>query len=133
MLGPLLERAAVAPHVLDHRAEAAIAAADEALDHGGLGVVPLELDAVVAPELVAQQVDLALELLAGVLPEPLERGERLGHEAAERDRDRRVLVVLLADARRTLRASVAMPRVSSSVSVGSPVRKYSFMRRQPCE
>ena len=30
-----------------------------------------------------------------------------------------------------LRASSPMPRVSSSVSVGRPVRKYSFMRRQP--
>ena len=26
-----------------------------------------------------------------------------------------------------------MPSVSSSVSVGRPVRKYSFIRRQPCE
>ena len=31
-----------------------------------------------------------------------------------------------------LRASSAMPSVSSSVSVGSPVRKYSFIRDQPC-
>ena len=33
----------------------------------------------------------------------------------------------------TLRASSAMPRVSSSISVGRPTRKYSFTRRQPCE
>ena len=32
-----------------------------------------------------------------------------------------------------LRASSAIPRVSSSVSVGSPVRKYSFTRRHPWE
>jgi hypothetical protein len=30
-----------------------------------------------------------------------------------------------------LRASSAMPSVSASVSVGSPVRKYSFIRVQP--
>ena len=33
----------------------------------------------------------------------------------------------------TLRASSAMPRVSSSISVGKPTRKYNFTRRQPCE
>ena len=32
-----------------------------------------------------------------------------------------------------LLASSAMPRVSSSVSVGRPTRKYSFIRAQPCE
>ena len=35
-LGPLLERAAVAPDVLDDRTEPAIAAADDALDDRGL-------------------------------------------------------------------------------------------------
>ena len=33
----------------------------------------------------------------------------------------------------TSRASSAIPRVSTSVSVGRPVRKYSFTRCQPCE
>ena len=63
VLGPLLEGAAAAPDLLDDRAEAAIAAADDALGQGGLGVVPLELHAVVAAGVVAQQVDLALQLL----------------------------------------------------------------------
>ena len=46
---------------------------------------------------IAQQPDLALELGDGVLAEPLERRERLGHEPAHRHRHRRVLVEAAAD------------------------------------
>ena len=87
-----------APDVLDDRAEAAIAAADEALDRWvALGSCHLMLHALGAAGVVAQQVDLALQLLDGVLPEPLERGERLGHEPADRHGDRRALGVVLAE------------------------------------
>ena len=66
---------------------------------------------------------LRLQLRDGVLAEPLERRERLGHEAADRHRDRRALGVVPCPISTQLRASSAMPRVSSSVSVGRPVRK----------
>ena len=89
VLGPLLEGASVPPHMLDHRAEPAVAPAGQAFGQGGRGVVPLELHAPGPAQVVAQQADLAPQLCGGVLPEPLERGERLGHEAADGHRHRR--------------------------------------------
>ena len=44
-----------------------------------------------------QQADLAAQLGDGVLSEPLERRLRLGHEPADRRRDRGALVVLAPD------------------------------------
>ena len=49
VLAPLLERAAPPPHLLDDRAEAAVAPRRQALDEGGLGVVPGELHALGRP------------------------------------------------------------------------------------
>ena len=132
-LGPLLERAARPPHLLDDRADAAVAAAGDALGQRGPGVVPLQLHALDRAGGVTQQVDLALQLVDGVLAEPLERRVGLGHEAAHRRGHRRSRCVLLADGDALLAASSAMPSVSSSVSVGRPMRKYSFIRVQPCE
>ena len=97
VLGPLLEAAAPPPDLLDHRAEPPVATGGDALGRGRLRVVPLELDAPVAAQLVSEEVHLAGELLPRVLTEPLERRERLGHEPADRHGDRRVLVVLPAD------------------------------------
>src|SRR5690606_23169559 len=97
VLAPLLERAALAPDLLDDRAEPAVAAAEEALDEAGAGVVPLELHALGPLGLhgVTQQVDLAAQLGLGVHAEPLERGERLGHEPADAHRDRPLVALLL--------------------------------------
>src|SRR4030095_8370005 len=77
VLAPLLERAAPAPHGLDDRAQAAVAPGGQALDQGGLRVGPGELHALGRAGAVAQQRDLAAQLLGRVLPEPLERGEGL--------------------------------------------------------
>ena len=91
VLGPLLEGAAVAPHLLDDRAHAPVAPADDALGGRGLRVVPADGQAPHRPGGVAEQVDLAGQLLDGVLAEPLERRLHLGDEAADRggDGDRR--------------------------------------------
>ena len=93
VLAPLLERAAGAPHVLDDGAEPPVAAADEALGDAGPRVVPLDLHALGLAGGVAQQVHLAVQLDLGVLAEPLERRERLGHEAADAHGDRAVVAV----------------------------------------
>src|SRR5690606_581169 len=84
VLAPLLDRAAAAPRLLDHGAEASVAARRQTLDEAGLGVVPGELDTLGLAGAVAQQRDLALQLLGRVLAEPLERREWLGDEAADR-------------------------------------------------
>ena len=97
VLAPLLERAAPAPHGLDDRAEPPVAPRRQPLGQRGLGVVPRELEGLGAPGRVAQQVDLAAQLLDRVLAEPLERRERLGHEPADRRLDRRALGVAAAD------------------------------------
>ena len=89
VFGPLLERAAVTPDVLDHRSDATVPPAGQALSQAGRGIVPLELDAPGPAQVVAQQADLATQLHHGVLAEPLERSEGLGHEPAHRDGDRR--------------------------------------------
>ncbi len=59
--------------------------------------MPLELHAPVAAQGIAQQPHLALELGRRVLPEPLEGGEGLGDEAADRHGDRRSPVVTATD------------------------------------
>ena len=58
-----------------------------------------------------------------VLAEPLERRVGLGHEAAHAGRDRRPGSCSRLPIATQLRASSAMPSVSSSVSVGRPMRK----------
>ncbi len=72
-LAPLLERAALPPHPLDHRAEAPVAPAGDALGQGGPRVVPLQLHPLGLRGGVAQQADLAAQLGDRVLAEPLER------------------------------------------------------------
>src|SRR5262245_54459301 len=83
VLAPLLEHATLAPDILDHGTEAPITTRSDAFDERRLRVVPLEVDAAVSLRGVAQQPDLALELDDRVLPEPLERGERLRHESPD--------------------------------------------------
>src|SRR5581483_9045351 len=82
LLPPLLERAAGPPHPLDHRTDPAVAPAHDALREGRPRIVPAQLGAALA-EVVAEQPDLAGELLDRVLAEPLERGVRLGNEPAD--------------------------------------------------
>ena len=77
-------------------ADAPVAAAGDALGERGGGVVPPELRRPSA-QVVAQHPDLALQLVHAVLPEPLERRVRLGHEAADRRGAARLLRVLAAD------------------------------------
>ena len=97
VLAPLLEHTAPPPHLLDDGADAPVAARSDPLDQGGLGVVPAQLYGAVAPQVVAQERNLALELGHAVLPEPLERRVGLGDESAERRRHRRALRVAAAD------------------------------------
>ena len=89
VLRPLLERAAPAPDILDHRTQAAVPTTGDALCEGCLGIVPFELHAPGPSQIIAQQPDLARQLSHSVLAEPLERRERLGHETAHRHRHRR--------------------------------------------
>ena len=96
VLAPLLERAARAPHALDDPADPAVAAARDALGERRRRVVPLHLRARALGR-VAQQRDLAPQLVDAVLPEPLERRVRLRHEATDRHRAARLLRVLAAD------------------------------------
>ncbi len=58
--------------------------------------MPLELDALGGAGRRAQEVHLPLQLRPGVLAEPLERGVRLGDEAAHADGHRGALVVAAA-------------------------------------
>ena len=98
MLAPLLERAALAPHLLDDRAEPAVAPAGDALGQRGLGVVPLELDALArAAAASGSRPILRCSSSTRVLPEPLERRERLGHEPAHRRLDATPVGVLAPD------------------------------------
>ena len=122
MLAPLLERAALAPHPLDHPPDPPVASTGDALRQGRPGIVPLQVDALRLGGGVAQQVDLALQLVHGVLAEPLERRVGFGTKPP------RLTVTLARLVERLpidtqLRASSAIPSVSSSVSVGRPVRK----------
>jgi hypothetical protein len=96
-LAPFLEGPSGTPDALDDASDAAIAAARDAFDQRRARVVPLELDAADARRRVAQQVDLATQLVDSVLPEPLERRVRLRHEPADRGGDRCARRVALAD------------------------------------
>src|SRR6202035_684941 len=71
MLGPFLECAPGPPDVFDDRAHTAVAPTGETLDGGRLRVVPAKGQAPRAADCVSQQPDLALQLLHGVLAEPL--------------------------------------------------------------
>ena len=80
--------------------------------------MPAELDAAAA-ELAAQQALARLGLLDGELRRPLERRVRLGEKVE-------TLAVTASRpfaARFTRPASSAMPRTSSSVSLGRPIMK----------
>ena len=70
----------------------------DALDDGGLGVVPLELDALVAAGVVAQQVDLAAAAPRAVFcPNHWNGVNGLGTKPPTRHGDRRVLCGAFAD------------------------------------
>ena len=116
VLGPLLERAAGPPDPLDHRAHPPVAPAGQALGHRGRRVVPADGQARGrAGPRSRSSATLRSQLGHGVLPEPLERRVRLGHEAADRGDHRDRLVVAPADldaAARPARRCRARPRRS---------------------
>src|SRR5437899_2437192 len=78
-------------------AGAPVAAGCGPLGEGVLGVGPAQLDGAFAPQVVAKETDLALELGHAVLAEPLERRVRLGYEPAHRRGHRSGLGVTLPD------------------------------------
>ena len=90
VLAPAVEPAAVAPDLLDDRADPAVAAREQSLDDAGLAVVVAEADRPAVPLVGADDVAQLLQpLVGGLVVElggPLERRVRLGHEAADRDR-----------------------------------------------
>ena len=90
VLAPAVEAAAVAPHLLDDPADAAVAAREQSLDGAGLAVVVAEADgaaeALVLTDRVAQLLQPLVGGLVVELGGPLEGGVRLRHEAADRDR-----------------------------------------------
>src|SRR5690606_20118718 len=90
VLAPAVEAAAVLVDRADHRADAAVAAGQQALDDAGLAVVVAEADGaavlLVAADLVAQLAEAFVGLLGGELRGPLEGGVGLGDEAADGDR-----------------------------------------------
>ena len=121
-LAPLLERAARAPDPLDDPADATVATRRDALGVRRRGIVPAHLRARLA-EVVADQVHLALQLGRAVLPEPLERRVRLRHEPADRRGARSPSSCTCARSSRPRARGRAIPSVSSSISVGTPMRK----------
>src|SRR5207248_10318570 len=96
VLAPLLEDTAAPPHRFDDGADAALAARGDSLGERGLGVMPTQLNGAIAPQVLSQESDLALQLGHAVLAEPLERRVGLGDEPADRRRHRRALVVAAA-------------------------------------
>ncbi len=122
VLGPLLEGPPGPPHLLHDRPHAPVAPADDALGRRGLGVVPAQREAPGAAAASCSSPTLRRSSSHRVLPEPLERGVGLGHEAPHRGRHRHVAVVAAADLDAGP-ARAAMPSTSSSVSVGRPMRK----------
>ena len=90
VLAPAVEPAAVAPDLLDHRADPAVAAGEQSLDDAGLAVVVAEADRAAVLLVGAHDIaQLAQPVVGGLVVElgrPLERRVRLGHEAADRDR-----------------------------------------------
>src|SRR6478609_3454222 len=90
VLAPAVEAAAVLVDGPDDGADPAVAAGEQALDDAGLAVVVAEADVLaelaVAADRVAQLGEPLVGGLGGQLRGPLERGVRLGDEAADRDR-----------------------------------------------
>ena len=121
-LGPLLECAPGPPHPLDHRAHTTVAPAGHALGRRCRRLVPADGEPPGGAGLLAQQVDLALQLVDRVLAEPLEGRVRLGDEPPTE-----ATTVTDLEWRRPISTqclpSSAMPMTSSSRSVGSPIRK----------
>ena len=96
-LAPLLERATGAPHPLDDPPDATVAAARDALGERRRGVVPPQLRARALRSSSRRSPTLRCSSCDAVLPEPLERRVRLGHEAADRGGGARLLGVLPSD------------------------------------
>ena len=90
VLAPAVEAAAVAPDGLEHPADPAVAAGQQALDLPGLAVVvPVAdrlADLAVRADRVAEHLQPPVDRLDVGLTGPLERRVRLGHEAADRHR-----------------------------------------------
>src|SRR3712207_7086358 len=89
VLAPAVEPAALAPHPLDHPADPAVAAGEQALHDAGLAVVVAQADraadAAVGVDGLPEQPEPGVDRLGAGLPGPLERRVRLGHEAADGD------------------------------------------------
>src|SRR5262249_22815002 len=96
VLAPLLERATGAPDALDRATDATVTARRDAFGERRARVVPLHLRARSLAR-VAQEADLAAELVDTVPPEPLERRLRLRHEPTDRHGRAGLLAVLPAD------------------------------------
>src|SRR5690606_37310576 len=90
VLAPAVETAAVLPDGADDGADPAVAARQQALPDGRLAVVVAVADGpavlLVAAPPVAQHLEPSVDGLVVGLGGPLERGVRLGHEAADGDR-----------------------------------------------
>ena len=89
VLAPAVEAAAVTPHGLDDGADAAVAAAQQALDDAGLAVVVAHADArtelLVGSDGVLELLEPLVRGLGRQLTAPLERRVRLRHEPADGD------------------------------------------------
>src|SRR5690606_21419427 len=87
VLAPTVEATALGPHPPDHRADAPVAAGEQALDRGRLAVVVPEADRLgvlpVRADVVAQLAQPLVDDLPVLLRRPLERGVRLRHERAD--------------------------------------------------
>ena len=108
---------------LDDPSDAPVAAARDALrrtSRPGRATSPAH---VVPLRRVAQQADLAAQLLDAVLAEPLERRVRLRARTRRPTPCSSPASCSLRPMSTTFFASSAMPSVSSSISVGRPVRK----------
>src|SRR3712207_9497292 len=77
VLAPAVEPAALAPHPLDHPADPAVAAGEEALDDARLAVVVAQPDRAADPAVgvdgLAEQPEPGVDGLGAGLPGPLER------------------------------------------------------------
>ena len=85
-IAPTVELCAVAPRLLEHAREAAVAARECTLDDGETRVMVVERDCAVLDVLLEQLLP-PLELRERHLAEPLERRIGLRHEAGDGDRD----------------------------------------------
>ncbi len=126
-LGPRLEAGAAAPRVLDDVRELPPASSEHALEQRHLRVVPRELDAL-AGHVLAQNALPALHFGELQLRLPLKRRVGLGDERRDADRHSHASALVrpvcsAARRRASCARDRAMPRRSSSVSVGSPSMK----------